>query len=61
MNRLWFALAAYALLAAVEWFTLDGKVRAVALILMAFFAVRTLVHYQRMKLEAERDRERLRE
>ncbi len=57
MKRMWFALAAYAVLALVEWFTLDGKVRLVALILMAFFAVRTLVHYQRMKLEAERDRE----
>ncbi len=57
MKRMWFALAAYAVLAVIEWFTLDGKVRMAALAIMAFFAVRTLVHYQRMKLEAERDRE----
>ena len=44
MNRFAMAMAAYAVLAALAWFTLDDqRVRLVTVAILAMFAVRTLV------------------
>ena len=51
-RKLGFALALYAALAALEWFTLDDrKIRLAGLLILAFFAIRTLVHDRRAALE----------
>ena len=51
-RKLGFALALYAVLAVLEWFTLDDrKIRLAGLLILAFFAVRTLVHDRRAALE----------
>ena len=43
-GRLWIALAVFALLSALAWSTMDpGKLRSLILVLLAFFAVRTLL------------------
>ncbi len=54
MNRLYVALAAYAGIAVLAWFTLtDPKVRTVTLAIMAMFAIRTLT-YSRRHPESDR-------
>jgi len=64
-KRLVVALAAYAALAALAWLTLDASIpvggrdvplRAVTLILLGLFAVRTLLHAERERMEEGRDR-----
>ncbi len=43
-GRLAIALAVFAALAAGAWFTMDsGKLRSLTLVLLGFFAVRTLL------------------
>ncbi|MFZ3211449.1 MAG: hypothetical protein WA188_08035 [Terriglobales bacterium] len=65
-KKLLVALAAYAGLAVLAWFTLDASVslgsrdvplRAVTLTLLGLFAVRTLLHAQRERVEQGRDRD----
>ena len=57
-RKLAFALALYAVLAALEWFTLDDrKIRLAGLLILAFFAIRTLVHDRRAALEERSGRE----
>ena len=52
MNRLGMALAAYAVLAGLVWLTIDDqKIRLVAWLILAMFAVRTLVWDRRMQQE----------
>jgi hypothetical protein len=55
----------YAGLALLAWFTLDARVslgerelplRAVTLVLLGLFAMRTLLHAQRERIEQERER-----
>ncbi len=60
-NRFWVALAAYVALAVLEWFTLEGRIRWVALAILALFAVRTVTHQQRRTLERKIENERSRE
>jgi TctA family transporter len=64
-RKLLAALAAYAALALLAWFTLDASIplggrelplRAVTLTLVGLFAVRTLLHAQRERVEQDRDR-----
>ena len=64
-KKLLTALAMYAGIALLAWFTLDTSVsigqrevplRAITLLLLGFFAVRTLLHAQRERIEQERDR-----
>jgi TctA family transporter len=64
-KKLLTALAAYAGLAVLAWFTLDASIpvgerelplRAVTLVLLGLFAVRTLLHAHRERVEQERDR-----
>jgi hypothetical protein len=58
MNRLWIALGAYAVLAGLVWLTIDEqKVRLVTWLILAMFAVRTLVWDRRVQHERERDSE----
>ncbi len=65
-HKLFVALAAFAGLALLAWFTLDATIdvgankislRAVVLVVLALFTVRTLVHAQREKYEAKSDSE----
>jgi hypothetical protein len=52
MNRLGIALAAYAVLAGLVWLTVDHqKIRFAAWLILALFAVRTLVWEKRMQQE----------
>jgi hypothetical protein len=64
-RKLLVALAVYAALAALAWFTLDASIpvsgrdiplRAVTLTILALFAFRTLLHAQRERIEQSRDR-----
>jgi hypothetical protein len=64
-KKLLAALAMYAGIAVLAWFTLDAKVslgereiplRAITLLLLGLFAVRTLLHAQRERIERERER-----
>ena len=64
-RKLLVALAVYAVLAVMAWFTLDASIpvagrdvpfRAVTLAILGVFAVRTLLHAQRERIEADRDR-----
>jgi TctA family transporter len=64
-RKLLVALAVYVVLAVMAWFTLDTSIsvagrdvplRAVTLALLGVFAVRTLLHAQRERVEAGRDR-----
>jgi len=64
-KKLLAALAMYAGIAVLAWFTLDASIpvgerelplRAVTLVLLGLFAVRTLLHAQRERIERERDR-----
>ena len=51
MNRLWIALALYALLGLLAWQTLsDQRVRLATLAVLAMFAVRTVVHHRQKQL-----------
>ena len=65
-HRLLVALAAFAGLAVLAWFTLDATIdvgankislRAIVLVVLALFTVRTLVHWQRERFEARSDSE----
>ena len=65
-KKLLVALTAYAVLAVMAWFTLDASIpvggravplRAVTLAILGLFAVRTLLHAQRERMEASRERE----
>jgi len=65
-KKLLTALAAYAGLAVLAWFTLDASIpvgerelplRTVTLVLLGLFAVRTLLHAQRERVEQGRDRD----
>jgi small neutral amino acid transporter SnatA (MarC family) len=57
-RKLWVALAIYAALALLEWFTLDDrKIRFAGLLILAFFAIRTLVQDRRAALEERSGRE----
>ena len=64
-RKLLVALAVYAVLAVLAWFTLDASIpiggrgvplRAVTLAILGLFVVRTLLHAQRERIEAGRDR-----
>jgi hypothetical protein len=64
-KKLLAALAMYAGIAVLAWFTLDAKVslgereiplRTITLLLLGLFAVRTLLHAQRERIERERER-----
>jgi hypothetical protein len=64
-KKLLAALAMYAGIAVLAWFTLDAKVslgereiplRAITVLLLGLFAVRTLLHAQRERIERERER-----
>ena len=61
-HRLFVALAAYAVLGLLAWFTLDATIdvgsnkielRIVTLLVLGMFFVRTLVHWQREQYEAK--------
>ncbi len=61
-HRLFIALAAFAALGVLAWFTLDATVdvgankislRAVVIAVLAMFAVRALLHWKRETLEAK--------
>jgi hypothetical protein len=63
--KLLVALAVYAALALLAWFTLDATIplggrdvplRAVTLAILGLFAVRTLLHAQRERMESSRER-----
>jgi len=63
-RKLLVALAVYVVLAVMAWFTLDTSIsvagrdvplRAVTLAILGVFAVRTLLHAQRERVEAGRD------
>jgi len=63
-KKLLAALAMYAGIALLAWFTLDANIaigerkiplRAITLTLLGLFAVRTLLHSQRERTERERD------
>ena len=52
-RKLWVALGIYVVLGALAWLTLDDrKIRLAALLILAFFVVRTLVQDRRAALEA---------
>jgi hypothetical protein len=52
MNRLWIALGAYAVLAGLVWLTIDDqKIRLVTWLILAMFAIRTLVWDKKMQQE----------
>jgi hypothetical protein len=53
-TKLRLALVIYGGLGALEWLTLDGKVRLAGLLILAFFVIRTLVQDRRSALQ-ERD------
>ncbi len=56
MNRLWIALGAYVLLALLVWLTIDDqKIRLVSWLILAMFAVRTLVWDRRMQQERKHE------
>ncbi len=64
-RKLLVALAVYAALAVLAWFTLDAGIpvagrdvplRAVTLAVLGLFAVRTLLHAQRERSELSRER-----
>ena len=64
-RKLLVALAVYAVLAVMAWFTLDARIpvggrdvplRAVTLAILGVFAVRTLLHAQRERIEESRER-----
>jgi len=64
-KKLLVALAVYAALALLAWFTLDASIpvsgrevplRTVTLVILGLFAVRTLLHAQRERIEQGRDR-----
>ena len=64
-RKLLVVLAVYAVLAVMAWFTLDTSIpvggrdvplRAVTLAILGVFAVRTLLHAQRERIEASRER-----
>ena len=50
-QRLRYALAIYALIGAAAWFTLDGDLRWVVMLLMAVLAVRSWIVVRREELE----------
>jgi len=45
-NRFWIAMSAYAVLAALAAFTLDGKPRTAVWILMGGLALKTVIAYK---------------
>jgi membrane protein implicated in regulation of membrane protease activity len=52
MNRLWIALGAYALLAGLVWLTIDDqKIRLVTWLILAMFAIRSLVWDRKLQQE----------
>jgi len=64
-KKLLVALTVYAALALLAWFTLDASIpvgghevplRAVTLAILGLFAVRTLLHAQRERIESSRGR-----
>jgi len=65
-KKLLAALAMYAGIAVLAWFTLDASVsigqrevplRAITLLLLGLFAMRTLLHAQRERIERSHDSE----
>jgi hypothetical protein len=64
-RKLLVAFAVYVALALLAWFTLDASIpvggrevplRAVTLAILGLFALRTLLHAQRERIEQGRDR-----
>ena len=56
MKRLWTALAAYAVIAALAWTTLtEPRFRLAVLALMTYFAVRSFTQWRRQQLETLRE------
>ncbi|HLJ87944.1 MAG TPA: hypothetical protein VKZ53_14065 [Candidatus Angelobacter sp.] len=52
MKKLWAALAVYALLALIAWQTLtEPRFRLLTLVLLGFFAFKTLLHHHREEQE----------
>jgi hypothetical protein len=45
-QRLYAAMAAFAVLGVLAGFTLDGKIRVATLVFLAGLAARTLIHYK---------------
>jgi len=50
-NRFRLAMAVYALLAVLAVVTLDGKIRIATLLILALFAVKTVLHVLRKRSE----------
>lgn len=50
-SRLKWALGAYATLAALAWFTLDGKLRSLVLVVLAAFAAKSYIAVRRQEAE----------
>lgn len=49
-KRFRWALGAYALIGVAAWFTLDGNLRLIVLILMVVFAIRSWIAVRREEL-----------
>ncbi len=60
-NRFWVALGLFVGIGLLEWFTLDGQVRLVAMALLGLFAVRTVIYEKRRELQEKIDSERSRD
>jgi len=66
-KKFWIAMAAYVVLAALAWATMtsDGirvagngvSMRGLVLILLGFFAARTVLHWRAEKIRAEKSSE----
>jgi hypothetical protein len=64
-RKFWIAMAMYALLAVVSWFTLDGKIpvggrlvelRLFPLVIIGGLALRTVVAMKAEKIRSEREK-----
>ena len=59
-KRFWIALAMYAILAVFAWMTMNNtpvefgiSLRGLTLVILGFFAVRTILHWRAIRSEAE--------
>lgn len=50
-SRLKWALGAYAAIALLAWFTLDGALRYVVLVVLAALAAKSYIHVRRQEAE----------
>jgi len=66
-KRLWVALAGLTVLALLAWFTMDNKpiqvagghisFRGFTLVVLGFFAARTVLHWKAQKIRSEKEPE----